>query len=179
MKGFGIRPANEDDVLVLAALAEEFMPGEAGAEERIDVLKESLENRDYELLVVELEGRTVGFVDQWIVRDFVHGAKLSHIQSLYVTPQYRGKGIGSKLLQAIIENAKTKGVSEVHVTTEFNNRRAIELYKRQGLVKESLQLEMGFTLHSDIVSNGAKKNAMLMSEVLSKVLQHDTFKHTS
>ena len=142
MRGLKVRLANEEDVLALVALTEEFMPGEADTERRVDVLKRALKSPDYELLVGELEGEVVGFIDQWYIHDFTHGAKVSYIQNLYVTSQHRGKGVGSKLLQKIIENAKAKGALEIHVVTEFSNEPAIELYKKQGLIKESLQLEM-------------------------------------
>jgi len=144
MKGFKVRLANEKDALALAAIAEEFMPGEADTERRVGILKQVLKNSDYELLLAELEGEIVGFIDQWFIHDFVHGAKLSYIQNLCVASPYRSKGIGSKLLQEIIKNAKENGASEIHVVTEFGNKSAIELYKKQGLTKESLQLEMEF-----------------------------------
>lgn len=139
-----IRPVDEKDVPALAVLAEEFMPGEASMEERISVLKEALKNPDYVLLVAELNGETAGFIDQWIIYDFAHDAKLSFIQNLYVASKHRRKGIGNNLLQKIIESAKKNDVAEIHVVTEFENQAAIKLYKKQGLVKESLQLEMEF-----------------------------------
>lgn len=142
MKGLKIRLVNEKDLLSLVVLAGEFMPGEATAEERISVLEHALENPDYELMVAELDGEIFGFVDQWIIHDFCHGGKLSYIQNLYVAPRYRKKGIGSKLLRRIINTAKKKGVLEIHMVTGFDNKPAIELYKKHGLVKESLQFEM-------------------------------------
>jgi len=118
------------------------MPGEADTERRVDILKYSLGNPDYELFVAETEGRIAGFIDQWFMQDFVHGGKLGYIQNFYVTPQHRGKGVGSRLLQETIRRAKMKGVTEVHVSTEFGNEPAIDIYKKHGFVKEHLQLEM-------------------------------------
>lgn len=54
------------------------------------------------------------------------------------------KGIGNRLLREIIRSAENKGVSEIHVVTEFKNKPAINLYKKHGLMKESLQLEREF-----------------------------------
>ena len=125
-------------------LAEEFMPEEATGGKRIEILRKALRNPDYELLVAEVEGEIAGFVDQWVIHDFAHGAKLSYIQNLYVTSKHRGKGVGSKLLEEIIKSAKNKGVLEIHVVTEFENKSAISLYRKHGLVKASLQLEREF-----------------------------------
>lgn len=127
---------------MLLTLAEEFMPEEAMSEERLEILTKALKHRDYELLVAELDDEIVGFIDQWIIHDFTHGAKLSFIQNLYVVSKHRRKGVGNRLLEKIITSAKDKGVLEIHVVTEFENKPAIELYKEHGLVKESFQLEM-------------------------------------
>jgi len=118
------------------------MPREADAERRVDVLRHNLGNPDYELLVAETEGRIVGFIDHWVIQDFVHGRKLSYIQNFYVTPQDRGKGVGGELLQETMRRAEAKGATEVHVSTEFGNKPAIDMYKKHGFVKEHLQLEM-------------------------------------
>ena len=144
MSSLRVRRAGESDIPVLAMLAEEFMPEEATREKRVEILRNALRNPDYELLVAELDGEIAGFVDQWIIHDFAHGAKLSYIQNLCVTPKHRRKGVGSRLLQEIIRSAKNKGVLEIHVVTEFENKPAIDLYRKHGLVKESLQLERKF-----------------------------------
>jgi len=125
-------------------LAEEFMPQEATREKRKEILRHILKNPDYELLVAELEGKIAGFIDQWIIHDFAHGAKLSYIQNLYVTSKHRRKGVGSRLLGEIMKSAKKKGVLEIHVVTEFGNRSTINLYRKYGLLRESLQLEREF-----------------------------------
>jgi ribosomal protein S18 acetylase RimI-like enzyme len=91
-----------------------------------------------------VSGEIVGFIDLWVIHDFCHGGMLSYIQNLYVAPKYRGLGIGSHLLQKIIGRAKERGAVEIHVVTRFDNERAIQLYKKHGLTKESLQLEKEF-----------------------------------
>jgi len=140
-----VRRADERDLSVLLMLAEEFMSEvEATREERMEILRKALRNADYELVVAELDGETVGFIDQWIIHDFAHGAKLSYIQNLYITAKHRRKGIGSLLLEEIIRSAENKGVLEAHVVTEFENKAAIKLYRKHGFVEESLQLEREF-----------------------------------
>lgn len=144
MSNLRVGRANESDIPVLLMIAEKSMPEEATREKRADALKQALKNPNYELLVAELDGEIVGFTDQWIINDFAHGAKLSYIQNLYVAAKHRRKGIGDRLLQEIMRNAETKGVLEIHVVTEFENEPAINLYKKHGLVRESLQLEKEF-----------------------------------
>ena len=144
VKPIKIRSANEKDLLSLVILAEEFMPREADNKKRVNVLKQALRNPDYEVLVADLEGEIVGFIDQWVIHDFTHGAKHSYIHNLYVSSKHRRKGIASKLLQEAMKNSENTGVSEIHVTTRFDNKLAINLYRKHGLVKEHLQLEKEF-----------------------------------
>ena len=144
MVNLRVRRADESDIPVLSMLAEEFMPEETTREKRIEILGQALKNPDYELLLAELDGNIAGFIDQWIIHDFAHGAKLSYIQNFHVTSKHRRKGIGSRLLQEVLRSAKNKGVLEIHVVTEFENKPAINLYRKHGLVKESLQLEREF-----------------------------------
>ena len=145
MSNLKVRRADESDIAVLLMLAEEFMPEvEATREKRMEILRKALKKPDYELVVAELDGEIVGFIDQWIVHDFAHGAKLSYIQNLYVISQHRRKGVGSRLLEEIIRSAENKGVLEIHVVTEFENKAAIDLYRKHGFVEESLQLEREF-----------------------------------
>ena len=139
-----VRQAHKSDMQLLLILAEEFMPVQAPREKRIELLKQALKNPDYKLLVAELDGEIAGFIDQWIIHDFAHGAKLSYIQNLYIASKHRRKGIGGNLLQEILRSAETEGVLEIHVVAEFENEPAINLYKKHGLVKASLQLEKEF-----------------------------------
>jgi len=139
-----VRRADESDISILSMLAEEFMPQGPTREKRKEILRHILKNPDYELLVAELDGKIAGFIDQWIIHDFAHGAKLSYIQNLYITSKHRKKGVGSRLLEEIIRSAENKGVLEIHVVTEFENEAAINLYRKHGLVEESLQLEREF-----------------------------------
>ena len=139
-----IRSANEKDLQSLVILAEEFIPGEADSRKRMEILKESLRNPDYKLFIAEMEEENVGFVDQWIIHDFAHGAKLSYIHNLYISSKHRRRGFASRLLQEASKYARNKKVSEIHITTRFDNKPAINLYRKYGLVKEHLELEKEF-----------------------------------
>ena len=142
LEQFRIRTGNQDDLAALAALADELVPGEAEGETRLGVLRQSLMHPNYALLVADTDGKIIGFIDHWVINDFVHGGKLGYIQNLYVSPEYRRKGVGSSLLKEIIKRAKANGVSEIHVSTEFDNKGATEFYGKQGFPERHLQLEM-------------------------------------
>ena len=49
-----------------------------------------------------------------------------------VTPQYRGKGLGTLLLNEFERKAREDGVDEVHLSVKQQNAGAIKLYERNG-----------------------------------------------
>ena len=58
-----------------------------------------------------------------------------HVQALAVSEKERGKGIGSKLLEASIDYARSKGFSQVKLEVTDTNPRARRLYERIGFIK--------------------------------------------
>jgi len=94
-----------------------------------------------ELLVAESDQEIVGLIHQIFFLDPVHAGLNSYITSLFVKESHRKKGLGLRLLQKAIENAKKKGVIEVHVDTEENNVRAMEFYQKSGFKKVGVVFE--------------------------------------
>lgn len=60
-----------------------------------------------------------------------------YIESLAVLEAYRGLGIGSKLLEFLVEETKKKYVHEVVLHVHVDNEKAIEWYLKKGFVKET------------------------------------------
>lgn len=144
MNELNVDGAKARDIPGLVKLAEEFMPEEGTVKQRMKMLKQALANPNYENIVADLSGTTVGFIDIWYLPDLSHAAPLGYIQTLFVAETHRGKGIGSQLLEEAIDHAKKRGVKELHVSTSFDNKQAIRLYKKHGFIGENMQLEMEF-----------------------------------
>jgi ribosomal protein S18 acetylase RimI-like enzyme len=54
-----------------------------------------------------------------------------------VKKEYRGKGIGEALMNAVVENARIEGRDRVELDVEGDNESAIAFYKKKGFeVKE-------------------------------------------
>lgn len=58
-----------------------------------------------------------------------------YIAMLAVKSEYRGHGIGSKLVSLVVETMKEKGVDEVVLETEVINTAAMRLYENLGFVR--------------------------------------------
>ncbi len=59
---------------------------------------------------------------------------LINVHDLAVAPQFRGRGIGKALLDAVAEHATTIGCCKVTLEVRADNAKALELYRRAGFV---------------------------------------------
>lgn len=133
-----IRQAEEKDTPVLEEL---FLQFSEWPLQRGQTLRKIMKETTSELLVAEVNQEIVGLIHQVLFLDPVHAGLNSYITSLFVKEAHRKKGIGSQLLKKTIENAKKKGVIEIHVDTEENNTRALEFYQKHGFKKAGVIFE--------------------------------------
>lgn len=68
--------------------------------------------------------------------------------SMYVQPEHRGHGIASRLVEKVIEHAKSR-VIQLHVTCVTTNPTALQLYQKHGFIiygtePRSLKIGDGF-----------------------------------
>jgi len=81
-----------------------------------------------ELLVAELESRIIGFIHFVLHEDIIDGGPNSFITAFYVSPQYRDKGVGTRLLRKAINDSLENGA--VGVETSTIHRKAKILYEK-------------------------------------------------
>lgn len=68
-------------------------------------------------------------------------SKYIEIDNMGVLPEYRSKGLGTKLIKKSLSWAKTKGYQKMFVNSYFHNIKAIAFYKRNGFSEIDLSLE--------------------------------------
>jgi len=56
-----------------------------------------------------------------------------------VQPEYRGQGIGTRLLEYVIQQARAEGVLRITLLTDLQNDNAQDLYRKLGFVNSSMQ----------------------------------------
>ena len=77
-------------------------------------------------LVVEAGGQIVGYAGLMCIEP------IADVQTIAVVPEYEGKGIGSALLTALIQEGRSRRASDVLLEVRADNARAQELYLRFG-----------------------------------------------
>jgi ribosomal protein S18 acetylase RimI-like enzyme len=110
---------------------------EAAPLERIeDFVRESVAN-DSSQFVAVADGRVVGWAD--IFPAWPHA--ISHCGSLGmgVLPEFRGQGIGRRLLESCIAKAWSKGITRIELEVRADNGSAIKLYERSGFAREAVK----------------------------------------
>ena len=65
----------------------------------------------------------------WMVKDE------AHITNLAVHPDYRNRGIGSKLLGFLLEKAKNLGANAATLEVRTSNKAGQRLYEKWGFIK--------------------------------------------
>lgn len=88
-----------------------------------------LRRKDSDLLVAEYKGEVAGYAVFWAVLD------QGELGNVAVDESFRGRGIGSKLIRAVLERAHERGVHEVFLEVRKSNVRAQELYKSFGFLE--------------------------------------------
>lgn len=81
--------------------------------------------------VLEVGGIVVGYAAYGTSHD-PQRRNAAEIQEIYLTPEYQGIGLGSRLFAAVIKTIRAKGYPRVMVRALAANHRAIEFYERRG-----------------------------------------------
>jgi ribosomal protein S18 acetylase RimI-like enzyme len=96
------------------------------------------------VLLAEMDGVPVGMLSYSIRADLFHAAPTGLIEELVVRAEARGQGVGTVLVQELLQRLSSQGCAEVSVTTMPDNAGAVRFYRRLGLVDEAVYLEKHF-----------------------------------
>jgi len=118
------KAANKDIEGVIEVLKTIYLQDIAWAKRAI---KKLLATENYVILVAELDDRIMGFIDYYILPSIWEKWNEATINNLFIHKNYQGRGIGSRLLEEVIKRTDEIGIVELHVGTEKDNERAIQL----------------------------------------------------
>lgn len=99
-------------------------------------IQKIIDNKDAVILVAEVDGRLVGLGEVYIREDPPNPLKVQHryghLQSMIVTEAYRGRGIGTKILEAVEQWAKERSAAEVRLDTWEFKEGPLGFYEKRG-----------------------------------------------
>lgn len=138
---FNIRLATEKDFETIHALNKQFADFIRTPEKfKISLEQMHEEQEHFQILVVETkEGEIIGFATtfvawySWIGKSF-------YLDDLYILENYRGKGLGSRLIDEVFEMAKKENCKKVKWMVSKWNKNAIDFYKKKGAVIDDVEI---------------------------------------
>ena len=100
--------------------------------QREKIFKELLMREDTKVFVAEENGKLLAVSDLFIVPIMRRGYYQGHIEDFVVTEQMRGKGIGTKLFNAIRTFCRENNINIIKLTSALELQPAHEFYKKNG-----------------------------------------------
>ena len=75
-----------------------------------EIFKKIKSDKNYKIYIAILDSKVVGTATIFIEQKFIHdGGKVGHIEDVAIRKNYKAKGIGQKIVKALLEYAKKKG----------------------------------------------------------------------
>jgi GNAT superfamily N-acetyltransferase len=134
-----IRNATGDDFDGVFPLFRQLWPDKLlHREELHTVYLRGVESSTDELLCAVLDGVVIGFCAYAIVNNLWQEGRISYLYAMVVDESHRGKGYGTRLLQAAIEKSRQQGLKRVELDSGFQREKAHQFYEKLGFEKRAL-----------------------------------------
>ncbi|MDA0351225.1 MAG: GNAT family N-acetyltransferase [Chloroflexi bacterium] len=144
-----IRPATSDDLPAINAIYnEEIRTGVATWDYEpwtLEARERWFQDHDpaEPVLVAEVDGQVVGFAYLSLYRP-KFGYRFTREDTVYLDPLFQGRGLGRRLLQALVDQARGRDIRTLLAVIESSNEASIALHERLGFVRCAHHHEVGY-----------------------------------
>jgi len=90
------------------------------------------------LVVAKQQGLIVGMVNLLFTVSTALGARVALLEDVVVLPQLRGRGVGSRLIEAAIATARKTGCKRITLLTDADNQAAQGFYRKHGFTSSAM-----------------------------------------
>jgi ribosomal protein S18 acetylase RimI-like enzyme len=134
------RPDHQSAVLaMISAYAEDAMGNGGPLPE--DVLRNLIpglrEHPTTVILLAYMEDQAVGIATCFVGFSTFYARPLINVHDLAIRPEFRGRGIGRRLLDAVVDKAAQLGCCKVTLEVHEGNARAKQMYEAAGFAEGS------------------------------------------
>ena len=146
-----VRTATLDDLAILL----EFEQGVISAERPFDStlkedpiayydLKALILNENASIVVAESEGKVIGSGYALIkpARHYLDHEYYSYLGFMFTLPDFRGKGVNTKIIENLRQWSVSKGLKEIRLTVYSDNYIAIKAYEKVGFKKHMIEMRL-------------------------------------
>lgn len=139
-----MKEPNSSKVSIRVADQEDYLDIELAAKEFVDLIKDfrkHFEKEDFFVLLGYYEKNIAGILVSQrnnIVRSIENILPTTQIHFLYVNSAFRGRNIGSELLNDFIRIQKKKNTALIFIELFKNNTRSIEFFEKFGFSRDKI-----------------------------------------
>lgn len=99
----------------------------------LDSIKNELSNSLATYIVGILDNKVIGFAGAWLI------ASEGQITNVSVSKDFRGQGIGFKIINELLKTLSSKGSKEITLEVRESNLAAQKLYEKCGFKNEGIR----------------------------------------
>ena len=94
---------------------------------------------------VEEDGKEVGRAWLYLIKNDLHDEPYGLLEDVFVESEFRQKGYGTQLVNAVIEEAKARGCYKLIGQSRYGREKVHALYERLGFVDHGKNFRMDFS----------------------------------
>lgn len=129
MTEVAVRRMNEMDVDGVLAVEEQSFTTPWSRAGFVAEMKNEL---SYYLVMIE-SGKVIGYAGMWLIVDE------AHVTNVAILPEYRGRKLGEKLMDELIQHAKARGAVSMTLEVRTTNTVAQGLYEKFGFTSRGIR----------------------------------------
>lgn len=129
---FQLKPVSLSDLELCYQFINELENGELDFDLFSKVFHLNLQNPQVSYFLIESDAENVGFVSlhfQWLLH---HTGKVGEIQEFFIKESFRNKGLGQKVIDAIVTKAKENDFELLEVSTNKKREANLHIYQKFG-----------------------------------------------
>lgn len=84
------------------------------------------------LFVLRDQGRVAGMANMLITVSTAEGCRVAVLEDVIIGNEYRGKGLGRRLVEHVLARAKTDGMTRITLLADRDNKAAMGFYRKLG-----------------------------------------------
>lgn len=107
------------------------------------IKKKTIEGKGVKFFI-EIDGKEVGRAFLYILHNDLHEEPFGFLEDVYINENLRGQGIGTKLLNEIIEEAKRNECYKIVATSRYSRPKVHKLYERLGFKNQGIEFRLDF-----------------------------------
>jgi ribosomal-protein-alanine N-acetyltransferase len=128
-QSIALRLARPDEAEAIAALSRDVVETGLGWTWSPERVARAMRDRNTVTLIAAERGRMVAFAIMYF------GEEHAHLSLLAVRPSHQRQGIGRRLLEWLLQSARTAGIASVHLELRAANHGARRFYRALGFIE--------------------------------------------